>query len=251
LDARLLEEARTLLVAARSVAAFSGAGLSAESGISTFRGQEPDALWSRFDPMQLASIDGFRTDPERVVAWYSWRRAKLAAAAPNAAHAALARHSQLAHVTQNVDDLLERAGVPAERIHHLHGTIGRDHCNARCGYEEAVDLANAPPLRRCPDCLEYLRPAVVWFGERLPQRTWNEADATCRRVDCLLVIGTSGTVYPAAGLVEQARRHGSKIIVINTEPSEVGRDSGFDVELIGSAGTVLPRLLDGLSLRTA
>ena len=140
-----LSAARAALAAAHTTAVFSGAGLSAESGIPTFRGKTDDALWSKFDPMELASVDGFDSNPERVIAWYHWRRGKLAHAQPNAAHVALAARPQLVEITQNVDDLLERAGVPASRIHHLHGTIGRDRCHAGCGYEEPVDLAHPLP----------------------------------------------------------------------------------------------------------
>ena len=109
MDEKLLTQARDILGKAERVAVFSGAGLSAESGIATFRGQEPDALWSRFDPMQLASVEGFASDPATVIDWYNWRRGKLAQAQPNAAHRAMAGHPGLMHLTQNVDDLLERA----------------------------------------------------------------------------------------------------------------------------------------------
>lgn len=167
-----LTTARATLARSRRVAVFSGAGLSAESGIATFRGHADDTLWSRYDPMELASPEGFAADPERVIAWYNWRRGKLAAARPNPAHVALAAHPELVEITQNVDDLLERAGVRDESVHHLHGTIGKDRCNAACGYEETVDLANAPPARACPRCAAPMRPAVVWFGEALPQSVW-------------------------------------------------------------------------------
>jgi NAD-dependent deacetylase len=243
-----LPEARAALAAARSTAVFSGAGLSAESGIATFRGNDGDALWSRFDPLQLASAAGFDENPARVIDWYNWRRSKLAHVQPNPAHLALARHPRLVEITQNVDDLLERAGLAADAVLHLHGTIGKDRCYGSCGYEEAVDLAAAPPLRRCPSCGAYLRPAVVWFGEALPQRVWNEAQRLCSGVDCLLVVGTSATVYPAAGLIELAAAAGSKIITINKEPS--GSFGAEQIELIGPASGLLPQLLEGLTLAT-
>jgi NAD-dependent deacetylase len=199
-----MREARAALAVARRSAVFSGAGLSAESGIATFRGNDGDALWSQFNPMELASAAGFDDNPARVIDWYNWRRGRLANARPNAAHVALAQHPRLVQITQNVDDLLERAGVPASGVLHLHGTIGRDRCNGGCGYEEAVDLGEPPPLRRCPRCGAYLRPAVVWFGEALPPVVWQEAQQLCTALDCLVVVGTSATVYPAAGLIEQA-----------------------------------------------
>jgi NAD-dependent deacetylase len=169
---------------------------------------------------------------------------QLADAQPNAAHLGLAKHPRLAQITQNVDDLLERAGVPAGSVLHLHGTIGKDRCNAGCGYEEAIDLARPPPLRACPRCGTYLRPAVVWFGEPLPQRVWNDAQRICAAVDCLIVVGTSATVYPAAGLIEIAAAAGSKVISINTEPS--GSFGAEHIELVGPASVLLPQLLDGL-----
>ena len=244
-----LAAARTTLAASRRVAVFSGAGLSAESGVPTFRGySEDDPLWSQYNPLELASPEGFEANPERVVAWYNWRRGKLARAAPNAAHHALAAQTELVQITQNVDDLLERAGVGEARIHHLHGTIGKDRCNGSCGYEEPVDLASPPPLRACPQCGAYLRPAVVWFGELLPQHAWSEAQRICENLDCLLVVGTSAVVYPAASLIEVAAAAGAAIVSVNTEPS--GSLGAKHVELIGPASRVLPELLAGLALAT-
>ncbi len=230
---------------------FSGAGLSAESGIPTFRGNEGHPLWSQFNPMELASAAGFEANPKRVIEWYNWRRGKLAHARPNAAHLALARHPQLVEITQNVDDLLERAGVPPRAVLHLHGTIGKDRCNGSCGYEEAIDLAQPPPLRDCPRCGARLRPAVVWFGEGLPSEIWNEAQRICSALDCLLVVGTSAVVYPAASLIEVAAAAGGTIISINTErcdPSGAFGSSGAKhIELVGPASAMVPQLLEGLS----
>lgn len=238
-----LEAARAALAAARRAAVFSGAGLSAESGLATFRGSNDDALWSQFNPMELASQAGFADNPERVIAWYNWRRGQLAAAEPNAAHRALAAHPRLMEITQNVDDLLERAGVPAAKVLHLHGTIGKDRCNdGDCGYEEAIDLSDPPALRRCPRCEnEYLRPSVVWFGEPLPHGVWYEAQRLCTEIDCLLVVGTSATVYPAAGLIEDVAANGGTVISINTEPS--GSFGPNHLELVGPASVLLPQLL--------
>jgi NAD-dependent deacetylase len=237
-----LSEARAALAASRRVAVFSGAGLSAESGIATFRGNDGHALWSQFNPLELASAAGFEDNPGRVIEWYNWRRTQLAQALPNAAHIALAKHPALVQLTQNVDDLLERAGVPASSVLHLHGTIGTDRCNASCGYEEAIDLAQPPPLRPCPRCGAPMRPAVVWFGEGLPQRIWSEAQRICSELDCLLVVGTSATVYPAASLIGDAAAAGSTIISINTEPS--GSFGTEHIELVGAASVLLPQLLE-------
>lgn len=243
-----LAAAREILSRAQSVASFSGAGLSAESGIPTFRHAETDALWSRFDPMELASVDGFAANPKRVIDWYNMRRSKLAKAAPNPAHEALARQSKLVHITQNVDDLLERAGASAGRILHLHGMIGKDRCSASCGREEAVELSRPRPLRVCPNCGEWMRPAVVWFGESLPAQVWHRAETLCSQVDCLLVIGTSASVYPAAGLLARARDARKEVIVVNTQPLLAGDSAAL--ELIAPAAKTLPQLLDGLTLRT-
>jgi NAD-dependent deacetylase len=237
----LLAEARVMLAEAASVAVFSGAGLSAESGIATFRDTETDALWSRYDPMELASKQGFEANPKRVTDWYQWRRGKLSSVQPNAAHFALAAHPTLIHITQNVDDLAERAGAPVENVIHVHGTITRDHCHAGCGYAEDIDLDGPPILRHCPNCSGYMRPSVVWFGEGLPPTAWGRATEVCRRADCLLVIGTSATVYPAAGLIEIVQRNGGRIVVVNTNPSEASEMA--TIELIGMAGEIIPQLI--------
>jgi len=242
----LLASAREILMDAECAVVFSGAGLSAESGIATFRDTETDALWSRFDPMELASVAGFEANPERVANWYSWRRTKVAKARPNPAHVALAKHPGLMHITQNVDDLSERGGAVERNVLHVHGKINRDHCHAVCGYEEAIDLHNPPALRHCPKCDGVMRPSVVWFGESLPVDIWQRAVAVCQRADCLLVAGTSATVYPAAGLIEVVHANRGRIIVINTNPSEGSHMA--TVELIGAAGEIVPQLLDGIEI---
>ena len=243
-----LSDAREWLVTANNVAVFSGAGLSAESGIATFRDTETDALWSRFNPAELASVAGFEAHPERVADWYCWRRTKVAKAQPNAAHRALAIQPGLIHITQNVDDLSERAGASERNILHLHGTITKDHCHATCGYEEAINLNNPPALTRCPECNSLMRPSVVWFGENLPGDVWTRAAELCHRVDCLLVIGTSATVFPAAGLIDIVRRNHGRIIVINTNPTPENHLA--TIELIAPAGEIVPKLLDGIEINS-
>lgn len=242
-----LGQARRILACSQRVAAFSGAGLSAESGLPTFRDPEPDALWARYDPMDLASVTGFENNPARVIDWYNWRRANYAGVQPNAAHRALAAQPRMVQITQNVDNLLERAGVPQQQVYHLHGSILHDRChNPECDHREPIDLEAPQPLRDCPRCGARLRPAVVWFGENLPQMIWDRAQCLCLALDCLLVIGTSSTVYPAAGLIELARRCGSRVIVINPDPGSIA--DGGDVYLAGSAAAVLPALLEGFDL---
>ncbi len=242
-----LAQARALLARCHRVAAFSGAGLSAESGLATFRDPDPDSLWSRFDPTELASAAGFEANPQRVIDWYNWRRRGHAAVQPNAAHRALASQPRMVQITQNVDNLLEQAGVEPQRVYHLHGSILHDRChNPGCAHREAVELEAPSPLRACPRCGANMRPAVVWFGENLPQTTWNRAQGLCMQLDCLLVVGTSATVYPAAGLIALARQHDSHVVVIDPSPGAAGEQA--DVYLAGQAGDVLPALLEGLDL---
>ena len=228
-----LEVARDLLAQARSVVSFSGAGLSAESGIATFR--DPDGVWKQVDPTVYASAQGFQAQPTEVSDWYAARRRTLAHTTPNDAHHALARSGWQSHITQNVDNLLERAGVRS--VVHLHGTLDSDRCHASCGYVIDVDLAHPPSLGTCPDCGAMLRPNVVWFGEMLPQSAWAAAESAIQGADVAVVIGTSAEVWPAAGLIAEAQR----VISVNTEPTFAGRQA--TVELIGSAATIVPQLV--------
>ena len=234
------DAARELVRAARRIVAFSGAGLSAESGVPTFRDADTQGFWVKYDPQKLATPEGFTADPELVYNWYNDRRRNITTVQPNPAHRALAARPNIVSVTQNIDDLLHRAG--AEKVVQLHGTLTADRCHGGCGHEETVDLADPPPLRSCPQCGAWLRPAVVWFGEMLPMDVWEEAEEVCRRCDLMLVIGTAAEVYPAAGLIGLARTGGARIIVINPKPS--GASAVADVELAGKAGELLPSLLE-------
>ncbi len=228
-----LRHARTLISEASQVVSFSGAGLSAESGIATFR--DPDGVWSKVDPAVYASAAGFRARPNEVSEWYGHRRRTLAMTNPNAAHLALAATNWQLHITQNVDNLLERAG--ANNVVHLHGVLDHDRCQNGCGYHCAVDLSNPPALHTCPDCGSMVRPDVVWFGEMLPELAWHLAETAIEQADVTVVIGTSGEVWPAAGLIGGART----VIAINREPTKIGRHAA--VELIGPAATVVPALV--------
>jgi NAD-dependent deacetylase len=228
-----LDLARHLLANAKNVVSFSGAGLSAESGIATFR--DPEGVWKQVDPTVYASPQGFRARPTEVSDWYAARRRTLAQTTPNDAHHALARSGWQRHITQNVDDLLERAG--ARDVVHLHGTLDSDRCQDNCGYVVAVDLAQPPSLGACPDCGAMLRPNVVWFGEMLPPSAWAAAESAIQSADVAVVIGTSAEVWPAAGLIAEAQQ----VISVNTEPTAAGRRA--TVELIGSAASVVPKLV--------
>lgn len=235
-----------LKLAARKVAkatypvSFTGAGLSAESGVATFRDKSDDALWSKFDPTELASQAGFQSNPEMVIDWYNSRRASVAAAKPNAAHMTLAAQNNWVHVTQNVDHLLDSGCKEPNTVLHLHGTLYKDHCNNNCGHSQSVDLSTPSGLYNCPNCGALMRPSVVWFGESLSQEVLQAAVSAIQQADLLLVVGTSAMVRPAAGLIDLARENGADIIVVNTEKSTTLNSD--DIELIGKAGELVPAL---------
>jgi NAD-dependent deacetylase len=243
MTAAAIDTALKLLSGVRRLAVLSGAGMSAESGVPTFRDAQ-SGLWSRFDPMQLASPEGFRADPPLVWRWYTWRRELVARAEPNAGHRALAaaasRFDALHVVTQNVDGLHQRAG--SRDVLEVHGSIVRSRCFDDCGLVIARPdelPAGEPP--RCPRCGSWLRPDVVWFGEMLDPEILGEAERRCRDAEVVLVVGTSGLVYPAAGLPLQARRAGARVIIVNPHASEI--DPVADLVVRGSAAAVLPALL--------
>ena len=238
------------LRAARHIVALTGAGISAESGIPTFR--DPlTGLWARYDAMELATPDVFQRDPDLVWGWYEWRRELVRRALPNPAHLALARIARqvprLTLVTQNVDDLHERAGSLDPL--HLHGEISRPYCEACSaalaptgGYEDVPDggRRQAPPV--CTACGGRVRPGVVWFGESLPQAPWGAALAATRQCDAFLCIGTSAVVQPAASLIGIARRSGALTVQINPNPTAAV--ASVTLLLLGNAGDVLPVVVD-------
>jgi len=235
-----VEQAREWLRTASAVAVLTGAGISAESGIPTFRGA--GGLWHQFRAEELATPEAFARDPRLVWEWYDWRRGLIAAAAPNGGHLALAelerRVPAFTLVTQNVDGLHDRAG--SRHILKLHGDIWVVRCVA-CGHQrpdERVPLPELPP--RC-DCGALLRPGVVWFGEALPPRVWEAAEEAARDAEVFLVVGTSAVVYPAAGLAWTAKAAGAKVIEVNLE--ETPFSNQVDCSLRGRAGELLPRLI--------
>lgn len=245
-DASAVERVRAALAAAQRVCVLTGAGMSAESGIATFR-DALTGLWARFDPAELASEAGFRAHPQRVWDWYAERRDGVRAAVPNAGHHALARCAArrpgvLTVVSQNVDDLHQRAGNTDTL--RLHGDILQDRWLDACPRERACDTGTATPGRppRCADCGHLVRPGVVWFGEALPVPTFDAAERAAAACDVLLVVGTSGAVWPAAGLAAHARRAGAQVVFVNPQPSEI--DSEAHTVLRGTAAELLPALLD-------
>lgn len=224
---------------ARSVAVLTGAGVSAESGVPTFRGA--NGLWRQYRAEDLATPDAFVRDPKLVWEWYDWRRGVIAAARPNAGHYALAdlecRVPKFTLITQNVDDLHDDAG--SRNVLKLHGSIWVVRCTG-CGKERVdrtVPLPEIPP--RCA-CGALLRPGVVWFGEALPTGVWKSAAAAAASAEVFLVIGTSAVVYPAANLAAIAQRGGAKVIEINI--SETSLSHRMDAFLQGSSAELLPQL---------
>jgi NAD-dependent deacetylase len=231
---------------ARSLFVLTGAGMSAESGIPTFR-DALTGLWSRFDPAQLASEEGFRADPQTVWDWYAERRDAMRLVQPNAGHLALGaferrRPGVLTLVSQNVDDLHQRAGNTATI--RLHGELLADRWLDRCARSPACPTQQAQPGRppRCALCGNLVRPAVVWFGEMLPQDAIDAAERVARTCDVALIVGTSGAVWPAAGLAALARRAGAFVAIINPHESEI--DDQAHVVLRATAAQGLPRLLN-------
>lgn len=219
----------------RRVVVFTGAGVSADSGIPTFRG--PGGLWRNFRPEELATPEAFRRDPKLVWEWYEWRRGLIRDARPNAAHEAVARLSDAVVVTQNVDGLHARAG--SRDVVELHGNIFR----VRCTRERTTHVRDEPFPQVPPhcDCGALLRPDVVWFGEALPEDAVARAVGAIHAADLLLVIGTSGVVYPAAGFVSL---HEGLSIEINPEASGVSSACTFAIGERAAAAT--PRLIDAV-----
>jgi NAD-dependent deacetylase len=228
---------------ARSIAVLTGSGISAESGIPTFRGAA-GGLWARYDPQELATPEAFARNPHLVWEWYGWRRSLVREAGPNPAHLALAEMERMfpafTLITQNVDGLHERAG--SRNILELHGNILRSRCSAEGGVAEPRDAEETPP--RCPGCGALLRPDVVWFGEALPADAVRRAFDAARTCEVFLSVGTSTLVYPAAALPEEAAASGALVTEVN--PEETRFTPRADFVLRGRAGEVLPELVEEL-----
>ena len=234
---------------ARRVVIFTGAGVSQESGIPTFRDRQT-GLWANFDAAELATPAAFDRDAGFVWGWYEWRRAAVGRAEPNAAHRAIAqlasRVPELTLVTQNVDDLHERAGSPT--VLHLHGRIARPYCE-NCRRPHAFSDTSTsrgegrriePP--RCAACGARIRPGVVWYGESLPVEEWQAAQDAARRADLFFCVGTSAIVQPAASLTDLAIDAGAVTVQVN--PNATGIEERVSFALRGPAGSVLAALLE-------
>lgn len=238
-DDRAVQNAAERLACAKRVSVLTGAGISAESGVPTFRG--PDGLWNEFRVEELATPEAFARDPKLSWEWYDWRRQKLAHCLPHAGHEALVRLEQSVEeftlVTQNVDGLHRRAG--SRNVEELHGNIWRVRCMScrHCREDFRAPLPELPP--RC-DCGNVLRPDVVWFGEVLPQQPFTRSLRALSRSEVLLVVGTSALVYPAASLPLVTKQAGGFVIEVNKEKTPLS--ALVDVTLIGLASQLLPAL---------
>lgn len=234
-------ELRKLLAGAHRIAVFTGAGISAESGVPTFRGE--DGLWKKFRPEELANIDAFLRNPDLVWQWYQHRREVISSVRPNPGHLAIAamdeRYASCVVVTQNIDNLHRRAG--SRTVHELHGNIERNYCLS-CGYRptpaEIEGLTAAP---RCAKCGGLVRPDVVWFGELLPEEAWNASVLAAEAAEVFFSVGTSSVVYPAASLPQIARRAGAYLVEVNIERTDISPMA--DEVLLGKSGDILPALL--------
>jgi NAD-dependent deacetylase len=240
----LMTRARGILANAENVAVLTGSGISAESGVPTFRGA--GGIWEQVRAEDVATPQAFVRDPAKVWRWHNEMRTRLQQVSPNPAHFALAklqrrirrRNGSFVLATQNIDGLHQAAG--SEGILELHGSLMRMRC-VSCGYREHIGLRPVEPVPLCPECDRSMRPDVVWFGEVLPQDVWSAAVEAVGHCQILLTVGTSATVYPAAGLIEVAVRAGAKTIEVNLEPTSASHI--VDIAAHGRAGEILPKIV--------
>jgi len=235
-----MQAVRKWLRDASSIAVLTGAGVSAESGVPTFRGA--NGLWKQYRAEDLATPGAFARDPKLVWEWYDWRRSLIAQAKPNPGHYALAeaeaRARKFTLITQNVDGLHELAG--SRNVLRLHGSIWMLRC-LDCHREREDRRTPLPEIPPHCECGGILRPGVVWFGEALPAKIWQDAEAATRQADLFLLIGTSAVVYPAAGLASIAKSSGARLVEINI--AESGLSETIDEFLQGPSGELLPQLI--------
>ena len=246
-----IEDVARALLQSRHLVVLSGAGISKESGIPTFRDAQ-EGLWARFNPMELATPRAFRRNPRRVWDWYEHRRALMANARPNAGHRAITELETLvdevAVITQNIDGLHQAAG--SRDVIPIHGNIHQNKCFANCqGDPTYVDVSalewdadDGPP--RCPYCGAYVRPDVVWFEEPLPTALFERSERLCRSADVMLVVGTSGVVQPVASFPFVAARSGAVIVEVNPDVTPITPLARW--HLAGAAGAMLPRVLEAM-----
>lgn len=226
---------------AKSIVFFTGAGISSESGIPIFRGDE--GLWNKFKPEELANFDAFMRTPDMVWEWYQYRRNIISETEPNAGHDAIvefAKYYDVTVVTQNVDNLHGRAG--SKNIYELHGNIERNFCiDCKTFFnEDEFKLEHSVP--KCSKCGGMIRPDVVWFGENLPQDVFSNAEQKAMDSDICFIVGTSAVVYPAAYIPITAKQNGAYLVEINIDQTEIS--SSVDYSIMGKSGEVLPELMN-------
>ena len=236
-----IKELREKLRSAKRIAVLTGAGISAESGVPTFRGE--GGLWKQFRAVDLATPEAFARDPELVWEFYNWRRELVAPLGPNPGHTALAEMERTlsAHftlITQNIDGLHQKAG--SKNIIELHGNLWRLRCT-RCRKVHEDATTPLPPLPACNSCGSLLRPHVVWFGESLEPQVLHSAYEAIENCDLMMVIGTSGTVQPAASMGVEAKRNGAAVAEINLEATPYS--DVYSISILGKSGEILPQLL--------
>ena len=239
---RMWDDISDRLVQAQKIVFVTGAGISQESGIPTFRGK--DGLWRKYDPMKLATIDAFYEDPKLVWEWYEERRKNILNASPNAGHVTIAeleKYKQVSVLTQNIDGLHQRAG--STNVYELHGSIITIKCTV-CDFKDKItsEFSTLPPICKCGNVL---RPDVVWFGEALPQDVWESAIKEASSCDVMIVVGTSLAVSPANLLPVYAKQNGAAMIEVNIEKTQMS--SEMDLSLRESATKALPELVEVVS----
>jgi len=236
-----------ILKKSKSLFILTGAGISAESGIPTFRGS--DGLWKNYSAIDLATPEAFEKNPELVWEWYHWRQKIILNAEPNPAHYSVVdlekKFNQFLLLTQNVDNLHRRAG--SQNVLELHGNIFRARCLS-CGAIVGHEIKPGGKIDNQPKCAcgGLLRPDVVWFGESIPQDIWQQSLKFLSTADTAIISGTSGVVWPAAAIPEMAKRHKVKTIEINLEPTPIS--SIVDVSILGKAGEILPQIVSEIIL---
>ncbi len=226
---------------AEKIVVFTGAGISAESGIPTFRGK--DGIWNKLKPEELANFDAFLRNPDMVWEWYQYRRKIVSESKPNPAHIAiveLERYYDVKVVTQNVDNLHGRAG--SNTIYELHGNIERNFCIECSTFYTSKDFEFEGKIPKCTKCGGLVRPDVVWFGEMLPQQVFADAEAAAEECDICFIIGTSAVVYPAANIPIYAKRMGAYLIEVNINQTEIS--NYCDLSLIGKAGEIMTHFIN-------
>jgi len=238
----MFESIADKLYQAKKIVFVTGAGISQESGIPTFRGK--DGLWRKYDAMQLATIDAFYENPKLVWEWYEERRKNILAAKPNAGHVTIAdleKFKQVRVLTQNIDGLHQLAG--SSQVYELHGSIITIKCTV-CDFKEKItgEFSELPPICKCGNIL---RPDVVWFGEQLPQDVWSGAIMQANSCNVMFVVGTSLAVSPANMLPIYAKQNGATIIEVN--PEETPMSKSMDLSIRSTSAKVLPELLSIVS----